>query len=292
VTVATGRGHQDDGNLLTQTRRRINRLDLKARKSLGQHFLVDKGVLQQVLAAADLNASDTIIEVGPGLGVLTEELIQKADRVIAVELDDKLASILRRRQASSDNLSVINGDILKLTPSELLGSATDYKVVANLPYYITSAVIRHFLEAEVKPQLMVLMVQREVAEAITAAPGKMSLLSVSVQFYGCPQIAAYAPAAGFYPPPEVDSAVLKIEVYPQPALPVADVEGFFRLVKAGFAAARKQLANSLALGLEVDKTETLCLLQAAGIEHKRRAETLSLVEWYSLWQALQAGRLC
>jgi len=292
VTVATGRGHQDDGNLLTQTRRRINRLDLKARKSLGQHFLVDKGVLQQVLAAADLNASDTIIEVGPGLGVLTEELIQKADRVIAVELDDKLASILRRRQASSDNLSVINGDILKLTPSELLGGATDYKVVANLPYYITSAVIRHFLEAEVKPQLMVLMVQREVAEAITAAPGKMSLLSVSVQFYGCPQIAAYAPAAGFYPPPEVDSAVLKIEVYPQPALPVADVEGFFRLVKAGFAAARKQLANSLALGLEVDKTETLCLLQAAGIEHKRRAETLSLVEWYSLWQALQAGRLC
>ena len=292
MTVATGRGHQDDGNLLTQTRRRINRLDLKARKSLGQHFLVDKGVLQQVLAAADLNASDTIIEVGPGLGVLTEELIQKADRVIAVELDDKLASILRRRQASSDNLSVINGDILKLTPSELLGSATDYKVVANLPYYITSAVIRHFLEAEVKPQLMVLMVQREVAEAITAAPGKMSLLSVSVQFYGCPQIAAYAPAAGFYPPPEVDSAVLKIEVYPQPALPVADVEGFFRLVKAGFAAARKQLANSLALGLEVDKTETLCLLQAAGIEHKRRAETLSLVEWYSLWQALQAGRLC
>ena len=290
--MATGRGHQDDGNLLTQTRRRINRLDLKARKSLGQHFLVDKGVLQQVLAAADLNASDTIIEVGPGLGVLTEELIQKADRVIAVELDDKLASILRRRQASSDNLSVINGDILKLTPSELLGGATDYKVVANLPYYITSAVIRHFLEAEVKPQLMVLMVQREVAEAITAAPGKMSLLSVSVQFYGCPQIAAYAPAAGFYPPPEVDSAVLKIEVYPQPALPVADVEGFFRLVKAGFAAARKQLANSLALGLEVDKTETLCLLQAAGIEHKRRAETLSLVEWYSLWQALQAGRLC
>jgi 16S rRNA (adenine1518-N6/adenine1519-N6)-dimethyltransferase len=292
VTVATGRSRKGGGSLLVQTKRLLNRLDLKARKSLGQHFLVDEVVLKQVVNAADLNADDTVIEVGPGLGVLTGELVHKAGRVIVVELDDKLARALEKRLASSKNLSVVNGDILKLTPLELLGDAADYKVVANLPYYITSAVIRHFLESEIKPHLMVLMVQQEVAEAITAAPGKMSLLSVSVQFYGRTQIAGYAPAAGFYPPPEVDSAVLKIEVYPRPALPVADVGGFFRLVRAGFAAARKQLANSLALGLEIDKADVLYLLQAAGIEPKRRAETLDLDDWYRLWQALQARQPC
>lgn len=282
-----------DASLLTQTRRLLNRLDLKARKSLGQHFLVDRDVLANVVEAAELAHEDVVIEVGPGLGVLTEELAAKANRIITVELDDKLADILRQRLAPAGNVTVVNGDILKLEPSALIGNKSiDYKVVANLPYYITSAVIRHFLEASQKPSLMVFMVQKEVAEAIVAEPGRMSLLSVSVQFYGKPQIAGYAPAACFYPPPEVDSAILRIDLYPQPAVAVDDVDGFFRLVKAGFTASRKQLPNSLALGLGLPKAEVIPLLDEAGIISQRRAETLSLEEWHRLWQVLKERQKC
>jgi 16S rRNA (adenine1518-N6/adenine1519-N6)-dimethyltransferase len=155
-------------------------------------------------------------------------------------------------------------------------------VVANLPYYITGAVIRHFLEASLKPRLMVLMVQREVAKQITAKPGEMSLLSVSVQVYGVPKIAAKVPAHAFYPTPKVDSAVLRIDVYPQPKVAVNNVDEFFRLVKAGFSANRKQLINSLSHGLDLPKTDVLPFLEKAGIDPKRRAETLTIEEWRQL----------
>jgi 16S rRNA (adenine1518-N6/adenine1519-N6)-dimethyltransferase len=220
--------------------------------------------------------------------VLTGELAGKAGRVIAVELDDRLADILRQRLASAGNVTVVNGDILKLEPSALVGDKPiEYKVVANLPYYITSAVIRHFLEASLKPRLMVVMVQKEVAEAIVAEPGRMSLLSISVQFYGEPEIVSHVPARCFYPSPEVDSAILRINVYPRPVIDVKDTDGFFKLVRAGFTAPRKQLANSLAQGLKLPKAEVLPLLEEAGIMYKRRAETLSLEEWQRLWQVFR-----
>jgi 16S rRNA (adenine1518-N6/adenine1519-N6)-dimethyltransferase len=285
MPVKHSKGYGD--TLLGQTKRLLRHLDLKARKSLGQHFLIDREVLGRVVAAAGLTSSDTVIEVGPGLGVLTRELSRQAGRVIAVELDDRLAAILKQNLAELENITIVNGDILKIDPAALLGEHQDYKVVANLPYYITSAVLRHFLEASPKPRLIVVMVQQEVAEAIVAGPGRMSLLSVSVQFYGKPEIVSYVPADCFYPAPEVGSAILRIGLYPQPAVAVDDRDGFFRLVRAGFTASRKQLANSLALGLGLPKDEALSLLAAAGIIYKRRAETLALEEWQRLWQVFR-----
>ncbi len=276
--------------LLARTRQLLRRHGLKARKSLGQHFLVDETALATVLDAADLGPGDTVIEVGPGLGVLTEELAGRAGRVIAVELDERLAAALGERLASQDNVSVVAGNILDVDLEELLGdAATSYKVVANLPYYITSLVLRRFLEAPQRPETMVVMVQREVAETIAAAPGAMSLLSVSVQFYGEPVIVGIVPAASFYPPPAVDSAILKITASTSHRLAVADHPGFFELVRAGFRASRKQLANSLANGLGRPRDEVLPLLEAAGIDPKRRAQTLSVDEWIRLYQVYESG---
>ncbi|HEY41665.1 MAG TPA: 16S rRNA (adenine(1518)-N(6)/adenine(1519)-N(6))-dimethyltransferase RsmA [Dehalococcoidia bacterium] len=291
-----GRSRLEAGSLMTETRQLLRRYGLHARKKLGQHFLIDRRVLETILEAASLTPDDVVIEVGPGLGVLTGELAKRAGRVIAVELDDRLAVALREEFISLHNVDIINGDILNINPAGLLeesGSQGRYKVVANLPYYITAPVLRHFLEASLKPQAMVVMVQKEVAETIAASPGRMSLLSISVQFYGGPVIVDYVPASSFYPPPEVDSAVLKIDVYPEPKLAVGDESGFFGLVRAGFSAARKQLVNSLVHGLGLPKEEVLSLMERAGIEPKRRAETLSLDEWARLWAVFSGGkRLC
>jgi len=278
-------------SLLAQTKRRLRRFDLKARKGLGQHFLVDREVLEAIVSAAELKPSDVVVEIGPGLGILTGELAQKAGRVIAVELDDKLAALLKQTLASLDNVTIINDDVLKIAPQDLLEKQAElgYKVVANLPYYITSPVLRHFLEASAKPQTMIVMVQKEVAEAITAKPGDMSILSVSVQYYAEPKIISLVPAQCFYPAPKVDSAIMKIDVYPKPKVAV-DEKGFFELVRAGFAAPRKQLANSLAQGLDRAKAEVLPLLKEAGIAQQRRAETLTIEEWAGLWRSLEESQ--
>ena len=286
--------------LLTQAKRLLRQFDLKARKGLGQHFLIEEEVLKLINSATELNPTDVVVEVGPGLGVLTRELARQAGRVIAVELDSKLAIVLEQTLVPFDNVTIINGNILKIDPAALLQkqkmglsptTGSHYKVVANLPYYITSPVLRHFLEASLKPQIMVVMVQKEVAQAIVARPGQMSVLSISIQFYGEPTIIDYVPAECFYPAPEVDSAILRINVYPQPAVAVSDEGSFFELVRAGFTASRKQIANSLAQGLGLPKTEILSLLQAASIIPQRRAETLTLDEWAQLWQVyIQAGR--
>ncbi len=279
------------GSLLTQTRGLLRRFDLRARKGLAQHFLIDEEVLRLIVSAAELTTSDVVMEIGPGLGVLTRELASRAGRVIAIELDTNLAGILKQTLASFNNVTTINEDVLKIDPATLLGehlpeviSPFRYKVVANLPYYITSPVLRHFLEASVKPRVMVVMVQKEVAEEITAKPGRMSLLSISVQLYGEPTIVGYVPAQSFYPAPDVDSAILKVALYPQPAVELTDREGFFKVVRAGFSAPRKQIANSLAHGLGLPKDEALSLLEKAGIVSQRRAETLTLEEWARLWR--------
>ncbi|MFC1870390.1 16S rRNA (adenine(1518)-N(6)/adenine(1519)-N(6))-dimethyltransferase RsmA [Chloroflexota bacterium] len=287
--------------LLAQTKGLLRRFHLQARKSLGQHFLIDGDVLGQITAAAEITASDIVMEIGPGLGVLTRELARQAGLVIAVELDNQLAAILDQTMAACGNVAVINKDILEIEPAVLLegqkglvapaAQPLSYKVVANLPYYITAAVLRHFLEASIKPQIMVVMVQKEVAEAIVAKPGDMSLLSISVQFYGKPEIISYVPAQCFYPPPEVDSAVLRIDLYTESAVAVTDVNSYFRLVQDGFSSPRKQLANSLSRRLALPKSDVVSLLERAGIVPQRRAETLSLDEWARLWQVfIPAGK--
>jgi 16S rRNA (adenine1518-N6/adenine1519-N6)-dimethyltransferase len=278
-----------------ETKRLLRRYGLRAKKGLGQHFLTDEGVLKAIIQAAELAPDDIVIEVGPGLGVLTRELAGRAAWLFTVELDSNLASVLERGLASRSNVSVINGNILEIAPASLLGEvpvgltegSSGYKVVANLPYYITSPVLRHFLTAHIKPRVMVVMVQKEVAEAITAGPGRLSLLSLSVQLYGRPEIVSHVPARCFYPAPEVASAILKITVHPKPAVEISDEDSFFSLVRAGFSAARKQLANSLAQGLRLPKAEVLPRLQQAGIAPQRRAETLTLEEWAGLWRVFQ-----
>jgi 16S rRNA (adenine1518-N6/adenine1519-N6)-dimethyltransferase len=280
------------GSLLSQTKTFLRRYNIRAKKGLGQNFLIDGKVLETILDAAELNSTDTVIEVGPGLGLMTAELAKRAGWVIAIELDDRLAEILKQT-LPADNIVVIHQDVLGTDPGALLQEGAPrfpeaikaYKVVANLPYYITSSVIRHFLEASVKPERIVVMVQEEVAEAIVAVPGQRSVLSISVQFYGRAEIVAYVPAASFYPAPAVDSAVVKIDVYPHHPIEVDNEDRFFKLVKAGFKAARKQAANSLSQGLGIPKNEALEMLKKASIEPTRRAETFTLEEWGSLWQA-------
>jgi 16S rRNA (adenine1518-N6/adenine1519-N6)-dimethyltransferase len=276
--------------LLAEARERLARSGLRPRKGLGQHFLIDRGVLDKILAAAGLTGQDTVLEVGPGLGILTRELAQRAARVIAVELDDNLARLLAGEMANQPNVTVVNTDILKLDISDMLAAAGPespdaiaYKVVANLPYYITAPVLRHILEAPVRPQVLIVMVQREVAEAI-AAPDRMGLLGVSVRFYGEPEIVNVVPAHCFYPAPKVDSAILRINVNPRPALDAGEAPGFFSLVRAGFAAPRKLLLNSLTQGLGVTRAEVAALLEQAGISGKRRAETLAVADWVRLWR--------
>jgi len=297
------RGSRQPESLLTQTRGWLRRFGLRARKGLGQHFLVDEAVLSSIVTTAELTPADLVMEVGPGLGVLTRELARQAGRVMAIELDNKLATILKQTLAPLGNVNIINEDVLKIDPVSLLSELKanfpskvenlfNYKVVANLPYYITSPVLRYFLEAQVKPQLMVVMVQKEVAEEIVAKPGRLSLMGIGVQLYGEPKIIDYVPARCFYPAPEVDSAILRIAPYPKPAVEVDDIDGFFRLVRAGFSAARKQLVNSLAQGLGLARDEVLSLLARAGIEPKRRAETLALEEWAHLWRVFtQTGEM-
>jgi len=263
----------------------LNRYDLKARKSLGQHFLVDKGALHRVVAAADLTAEDVVLEIGPGLGVLTRELAKVARTVVAVEADEGLAIALGDVMAQSDNVAIVNADALQIDPCELVagqgkeGLPPRYKVVANIPYYITSPILRHFLEARHKPSLMVVMVQKEVGESIVARPGGMSILAVSVQFYGKPAIVGRVHSKSFYPPPKVDSVILRIEVHDRPPVSVPGADAFFRVVRAGFSAPRKQLRNSLAQGLGISAAESAAVLERAKIDPRRRAETLDLQEW-------------
>ena len=272
-------------------RQLLRQFGFRPKKSLGQHFLIDEAVLERILSAAELSPGDIVVEIGPGLGVLTEGLARRGARVIAVELDFKLIALLKKRLAAFPDVKIVHADILEVTPAQLLQDnlpaselARGYKVIANLPYYITSPVLSHFLEAQLRPSEMVVMVQKEVGEAIAAAPGKMRLLSVKAQFYSKPVIISYVPAASFYPPPKVDSVILRLDVYSRPPIEASDVAGFFDIVMHGFSAPRKQLRNSLAHSLEMPPSQVASLLEKTGIEAKRRAETLNLEEWRELWE--------
>lgn len=264
----------------------IQKYQVQPKKSLGQNFLVDPNGLNKVLQAARVSSEDTVLEIGAGLGSLTYLLAQRAKYVVAVELDKRLIPPLTEALAGFDNITIKQGDMLELTPDVLLG-AERYVVVANIPYYITSALIRHLLEAEHKPTRMVLTVQQEVAERILARDGKMSLLALSVQVYGKPELKARIPAGCFYPRPEVDSAVLSIELYEEPLILSESLDLFFKLAHAGFGQKRKTLRNTLATGMNERPAWAETLLTAAGIDPQRRAETLSLQEWKQLVEAYQ-----
>jgi 16S rRNA (adenine1518-N6/adenine1519-N6)-dimethyltransferase len=278
-------------NLSQNVMEQVRRYQIDPKRSLGQNFLLDTTALDQIVAAADLLPTDTVLEIGPGLGTLTTRLASQAGHVVAVELDDRLIALLRADFADQPHVQIVHGDILTFAPSELLAdqlsqSTAGYKVVANLPYYITSAVLRHLLEAAVPPTLAVVMVQKEVAERICAQPGALSILAVSVQFYAVPRIVQVVPAAAFYPAPKVDSAVLRLDLRPQPAVTDISPQAFFRVVRAGFGQKRKQLINSLGAGLGLPKSAIQSALTIAAIDPTRRAETLTLDEWGQLCRAL------
>ena len=272
-----------------EAKKLLRQSSVKAKKGLGQHFLIDEAVLDTIISAAELSPEDTVIEVGPGLGILTTHLARQAGQVIAVELDTKLAQLLRQKLASSNNVTVVNADILKTNLSQLLDSKDNYKVVANIPYYITSPILRYFMETSSRPSLMVVMVQKEVGEAIAALPGGMSFLAVSLQIYSKPKIVSYVSSRSFYPSPKVDSAIVRLDIFSEPAIK-ADINGFLDVVKCGFASPRKQLHNSLAQGLNIKPAEAALLLKGAKIEPQRRAETLSIDEWEKLYKAVIASK--
>jgi 16S rRNA (adenine1518-N6/adenine1519-N6)-dimethyltransferase len=272
----------------------LKQWNLQPSKGLGQNFLTDRAALDKIVAAAELTPEDIVLEVGAGLGTLTRRLARKAGHVVAVELDQRLIPVLQSVLFDMDNVTLIQGDILALDPAALIDAASiqypvssfQYKVVANLPYYITSAVLRHLLEASLKPQRLVLTVQREVAERIVAQPGQMSLLAVSVQFYGRPRQLFRIKPGSFFPPPSVESAVVRVDLHVTPPVHTADTGVFFRVVRAGFAQRRKQLRNGLAAGLGRSPGEVAAKLTLAGVDPRRRAQTLSLEEWTRVTRAL------
>lgn len=263
----------------------LNQYGLKPQKGLGQNFLSDPAALNKIISAAEIESTDTVLEIGPGLGTLTRLLVQHAGRVLAVELDRNLVAVLEDIFAQEEKIELIQGDILEVNLNELF-TQPGYLVVANIPYYITSALMRQLLEAKNAPKRIVLTIQKEVAERICAEAGSLSLLALSVQVYGTPSIAGHIPAGAFYPAPKVDSAVVRVDLYPQPLIPFARLDDFFSLTKAGFSQKRKTLKNAISAGMHWEKEYTGSLLQAAGIDPQRRAQTLTLEEWGQVVAAL------
>ncbi len=255
--------------------------DLRPNRRLGQNFLVEERHLHKIVQTAEISGENIVLEIGAGLGSLTRHLAVLAKEVVAIEIDPRLLPPLSQVLQPFPNVRLIEGDILNMDPVELV-SEQSYIVVANIPYYITSALIRHLLEADPKPSRLVLTVQKEVAERICAEPGEMSLLALSVQVYGQPAIKLRIPAGAFYPVPAINSAVVRIDPYPAPLIQPDRINTFFHLAKAGFSQKRKNLRNALSGGMHWPKDATTAILLDAGINPKRRAETLALEEWFAL----------
>lgn len=262
----------------------LEQYGLDAKKSLGQNFLHDPNVLEKIVSLAEVTPSDTVLEIGPGTGALTEVLVRHAGRVVAVELDARLEPLLRGRFGHLPHVTLHFDDILKTDVRTLLQTDT-FLVVANVPYYITSAILRHLLENDTRPQRLILTVQLEVAQRLVAQPDDMSLLSVSAQFYAQARIVMKLNPAVFYPRPDVTSAVVRMDVHRRPPVEVPSEAAFFAVVRAGFSQKRKQLRNAVGDGLRITADEAAHLLESAGIDPRRRAETLTLGEWAALARA-------
>ena len=265
----------------------LKRYGIHPQKSLGQNFLADHNALLKIVRDAGVSQADRVLEIGAGLGSLTRILAVHAQHVTAIEIDDRLYPALTDVLAPFENVRLVQGDILTI-PMEDLFAADGYLVVANIPYYITSAVIRHLLEADLKPARVVLTMQREVAERILNRDEKMSLLSLSVQVYGDANIASQIPAGCFYPPPQVDSSVLVIDVHAQPKLADADIRLLFKLAHAAFNQKRKMLRNSLKSILGDALLEPL---ERAGVDPRLRPEQLSLEDWIRLTEGVKSKYL-
>lgn len=258
----------------------LEKYQIKPNKTLGQNFLIDKNILDKIINTADLKKDDIVLEVGPGIGTLTQELAKKAGKVIAVEKDAKMVEILRETLSEYKNVKIENCDILKFIENWKL-KIKNYKVIANIPYYLTSHLIRIFLEAKNPPTEIVLLIQKEVAKRIVAKPPNMSLLSVSVQYYAEPKIISYVSKNCFLPPPKVDSAIIKLSQI-HANLPQIDTNLFFKIAKAGFSQPRKQLANNFARNLKLSKEEVASWLSKNNIKPAQRAETLCVQDWERL----------
>lgn len=264
-------------------RHTLDRLGLDPKKSLGQNFMIEPAALAKLADAADLSPANAVLEIGAGTGALTDYLAARARRVVAVEIDGRFIPHLEAHFANQPRVEIVQADILDIDLPSLLGAdAARYTAVGNLPYYVTTAILRHLLESDTPPRLLVVTVQREVAERITAAPPDMSLLAVSVQIYGQPRLIARLAAGNFYPPPAVESAILRIEPHAHPLIAPDRRAVFFRVVRAGFSQPRKQIQNSLSAGLHLDKTDVVHWLAACAIDPRRRAETLTVQEWLAL----------
>ena len=263
----------------------LRRYGIHPNPQLGQNFLVDAGALEKVIAAAEFTGDEIVLEVGAGLGALTCRLAREARQVIAVEFDHRLIPVLEQTVESLGNVQLIVGDILSLDLEKLINEQS-YLVVANIPYNITSILIRRLMESPRAAERVVLTVQREVAERIIAKPGAMNLLAISVQLYGEPSIVARIPARAFYPKPKVDSAVLRVDVHAEPKVSRMLIPQLFRLARAGFGQKRKQLRNALAGGLDTPPTQIEAWLEEAAIRPQSRAQELSLDDWACLAQVV------
>ena len=260
----------------------LNRFKLRADKKLGQNFLIDENVVRQIVEAAELSEADIVLEVGPGIGTLTQGLAESKAQVVAVELDTRLLPVLATTLEGYDNVRVVHGDILKVNIMEEVG-APSFKVCANLPYYITTPIIFALLEKRLPMERLVAMVQKEVAERMAAQPGgkDYGALSVAIQYYTEPEIAFIVPPTSFIPAPAVDSAVIVCKRREKPPVEVCDEALFFRVVKAAFSLRRKMLSNSLKnMGIKAEQVAKW--LELAGVDGKRRAETLSLEDFAKL----------
>ena len=279
----------------------LRRLGLAPRRALGQHFLIDELLLARIAEACEAEPDETVIEVGAGPGGLTRELVARAGRVIAVEIDEELAALARRQLAdlvgsdggSHGEACVVAADVLDVTPAELLaecGAQAPYVMAGNLPYYITQPVVRRFLEAEPGPRRLVVLVQREVARRIVGGVGRASVLSLAVQTYGVPELLFDVPSSAFWPEPKVQSAVVRIERRARPAVDLAPpaLARFFVLLRAGFAEPRKQIHNGLRSALDLSRDEVQALLEAAGIDPALRPQHVELEAWQRLYAVVEA----
>jgi len=249
-------------------------------KRLGQHFLTDKMVLQKIIQAANLNPEDVVLEVGPGIGNLTLELAKIAKKIVAVEKDFKMVTILRETLRDYGNVKILQGDILKVNLKTLNLRPKNYKIIANIPYYLTSHLIRKFLETDNPPKEMILMIQKEVAQRICAKPPRMNLLAVSVQFYAKPEIITFVSKKSFWPQPKIDSAIIKIIINKKQL--AIDRDLFFKIVRTGFSQPRKQTLNNLSKGLKLNKELVKSWLKKNKILPTQRAETLNIKDWTKL----------
>jgi len=265
----------------------------RRRKSLGQHWLVDKRILIRIDAAADFDDDDTVIEIGPGTGLLTERFASRANKLIGVEIDRALAEGLSERFDTQPQVTILNEDVLSTMPNDLLksgGGKTPYVVAGNLPYNVGTAIIGHFLQGRPRPRWLVVTLQAEVAESMCTKAGKMSYLGIRTGLYSSPRVLFYVPARAFRPPPKVRSAVVRIDVRDQPLVPEDKCQRFIEFAQAGFAAPRKRIRNSLAIGLRIPTGEAEDLLTAAAIDTTIRPAEISLADWVALFEAVEAKR--